>query len=201
MASNSRAGLVLACLLTLMSAGCCCTQGLTTCNSCASCDGGACATGPLGGHGSCHSGCGEVYVDEWLNTPPCIDDCGYSNCNTCGPRRCRPVLAFVRLLFCGDPQGGCGGCESGCSSCSSGGAGHFTSSPSSCNCGGSHVSAGHSETMYSAPATMNSVLPSPASPSHAPSATPTPAPVAPSSAKRLSPAQQRTSVARASAAR
>lgn len=198
MALNSRVCWALTCLMSLMSAGCCCTQGLTTCNGSSSCDGGQCATGPFGGVGSCRSGCGEVYVDEWLNTPPCIDDCGFSNCQTCRPRSCRPVLSFVRLVFGMPLRGGCGGCDSGCSSCSSGGESHVMSSQSSCNCGGSHGSSEHSGPSYSTPAP--SMKNSDSMPQH-PEAVPTPAPVSPTSAKRLSPVQQRASVARASASR
>jgi hypothetical protein len=201
MTSKSRFCWLLMSLLSLASVGCCCTQGLTTCNSC---DGRMCASGPLASLASCRSGCGEVYVDEWLNSPPCIDDCGYGNCGTCGPRNGRPLLSFARMIVGLPFNAGCGGCDGGCSSCGVEG-GYVASAPSSCNCGGSHGGSvyhgtvEHSGPVYSTPApTAQPMMPAPAAPLKT---EPTPAPVAPSSAKRLSPAQQRTNVARASATR
>ncbi len=219
MATYFRASWILTCLMTLVGAGCCCTQGMNTCSSystCSSCPTGGCGAGPLLGLASCRGGCGETYVDEWVNEPPCIDDCGYCNsgCDTC--RSGRPVRSILRLLWGTPYDGGCGcasGCDSGCDSC--GGGVGMVSGPisepysgpmptKSCNCGGSHSGT----TMHSTPTPMN-VAPSQSTPGHsekaAPSngaapgnATPTPAPVAPTSAKRLNPAQQKSSVSRAS---
>lgn len=218
MARYFRASWILTCLMTLVGAGCCCTQGMNTCggsyySSCTSCPTGGCGTGgcgvgPLMGLASCRGGCGETYVDEWVNEPPCIDNCGYCNtgCDSCR----RPVRSVLRLLLGTPYDGGCGcstgcdsgcssGCDGGCSSCGGGGslavAGPMPAQ--TCNCGGSH--AGHSSAM---PAKIAPSQPEPSQPTPSAGApansVPTPAPVAPSSAKRLSPAQQKSSVSRAS---
>lgn len=213
MATYFRASWILTCLMTLVGAGCCCTQGMNTCSSCSSCSScptGGCGVGPLLGRASCRGGCGEVYVDEWVSEPPCIDDCGYCNsgCDSC--RSGRPLGSFLRLLWGTPYDGGCGcktGCDSGCSAgcdggCSSCGGGEMAVSmgpmpTKSCNCGASHASTNvHTTASPTIMAPANSA-PKMGSPAPAVSA-PTPAPVAPSSAKRLSPAQQRTTVARAS---
>lgn len=58
----------------------------------------------VGGAMSCSGGCGEIYVDEYLNHPPVCDPCGSScdgGCDSCGT-----------ASSCG---GGCGGsCGGGC---------------------------------------------------------------------------------------
>ncbi len=168
-------------LITCLANGCCCTQRMLTCTSCPT---GNCGAGPFMQHNSCKSGCGEVYVDEWLNHPPCADDCGYNNCMC---EDCRPVRTLLRALW-GTPYiapgcDSCGNhCDSGCSSCSGG---HGCSS---CG-GGGEVTHEHSlptNPLHSSPATPSKVAPS------EPSKAPTPAPVSPSSAKRLSPVKQRT---------
>ena len=88
------------------------------------------ACGPLafgGGCGQCDecSGCGELYVDPWINHPadvcdPC-DCCGNFNGQSCG--KCRPMFSGFRSLWgyrCDDGcDGGCdvtcdGGCDAGC---------------------------------------------------------------------------------------
>lgn len=201
MASYFRASWILTCLMTLVGTGCCCTQGMQTCSSyssCSSCPGGGCGSGRLLGLASCRGGCGETYVDEWVSEPPCVDDCGHGNsgCNSCGSRR--PLRTLLRLLW-GTPYDagrGCStgcdtGCDGGCSSCGGGGAVTVAGSTlptQSCSCGGSHSPTGVHTTI----APGHSGSPAPAA------TAPTPAPVAPSSAKRLSPAQQRATVARAS---
>ncbi|TWU33023.1 hypothetical protein [Novipirellula artificiosorum] len=93
--------------------------------------GGAC--GPIawgaacGGCGECE-GCGELYVDPWINEPadccdPC-DQCGNYNGQSCG--KCRSVFSGIESLWgyrcgndcscsdmaCGGSCGGCGGCDS-----------------------------------------------------------------------------------------
>ncbi len=209
MTTYFRASWILTCLMTLVGAGCCCTQGMNTCNSyssCSSCPTGGCGAGPLMGLASCRGGCGETYVDEWVSEPPCIDDCGYCNsgCDMCQSRR--PLRSTLRMLWgipykavCGCGGSGCSACSSsGCSSCDGGSI--AVSGPmhnQTCNCGGSHeVSSMHSSSM---PAQMAPTHAAPSVNSPAPGASaPTPAPVAPSSAKRLSPAQQKTTIARAS---
>ncbi|TWT74784.1 hypothetical protein CA85_00690 [Allorhodopirellula solitaria] len=104
---------------------------------------GSCAGGGVGGCsdgcGAC-DGCGELYVDPWINHPadrcdPC-DSCGNYNGQSCG--KCRPVFAGVKSLWgyrcddgCGGAcGGGCGGaCDSGCDTGSCGG---------DCGCGSHH---------------------------------------------------------------
>ena len=103
-----------------MGAGCCGSAvpggSCTTCNDC--------------------TGCGELYIDPWINHPadcvdPC-DQCGNHNGQSCG--KCRSVFSGVASLWgyrCGCEQsagpislGGCdscgGGCDvgCGCESCS-----------------------------------------------------------------------------------
>ncbi len=111
MALYLRATCILTCLASLVMSGCCCTQGMTTCSgvtSCSTCPTGNCGAGPLMGLASCRGGCGEVYVDEWISEPPCIDDCGY--CDTgCGQCRSgRPVRSLLRLLWGAPYTASCG---------------------------------------------------------------------------------------------
>ena len=89
------------------------------------------ANGPLGGccgpsvasNSSC-TGCGELYVDPWINEPAdCVDPCntcGNYNGQSCGS--CRPLFEGFRSLWgyrCGDDCGDCG--DSGCAvSCGGG---------------------------------------------------------------------------------
>jgi len=113
--------------------------------------GTGCSTACDDGCGAC-GGCGELYVDPWINNPadccdPC-DACGNFNGQSCG--KCRPVFAGVKSLWgyrcednCGSGAcgGGCdsagcdgGGCDSGCGGggdcgCSGGGSGHSHSAP------------------------------------------------------------------------
>lgn len=79
--------------------------------------GGCC--GPLLFHGGCASGCGECYVDPWINEPaeccdPC-DSCGNYDGQSCGS--CRPVFSGVKTIWGYRYGGACGGCDSGCDSC------------------------------------------------------------------------------------
>lgn len=91
---------------------------------------GACSGGCNDGCGAC-DGCGELYVDPWINDPadrcdPC-DSCGNFNGQSCG--KCRPVFAGIKSLWgyrCDDGRGGA--CESGCDAGSYGG--------DDCGCGG-----------------------------------------------------------------
>ncbi len=212
-------------LVSLTSAGCCCVQGVAPCGDCGlgpatygpatygpatcdsgscdsgSCESGFCGSGPLLGFLGCRGACGEVYVDEWVSEPPCVDNCGY-DCGGCGNcRECQPIRNVLRLLWgtpyrtCCNP-GICGpACDGGCASCDSGG-----HAGGSCNCGGQHMSA---------PQQMlppgNSIVPQPI-PNAAPMevvpeqiSVPTRAPqVSTSSARRLNPAQRRRDVQQAS---
>ncbi|WP_237607295.1 hypothetical protein [Roseimaritima sediminicola] len=106
-------------LIVVLATGCC---GPLAC--------GPMACGPVGhgvvghgslGHGGCASGCGECYIDPWINEPatcdPC-DACGNYNGQSCGS--CRPVIGLIPSLWgyrydggCCD-GGGCGACDVGC---------------------------------------------------------------------------------------
>ncbi|MGV3485631.1 MAG: hypothetical protein ACO1RT_14540, partial [Planctomycetaceae bacterium] len=91
---------------------------------------GPCGNGPFLLGGGCHGcdGCGERYVDEWINHPPSCDSCdscGNHGGQTCG--HCRPVLDGLASLWgyrrdCGCEATTCGGsCGGGCSGgCDSG---------------------------------------------------------------------------------
>ncbi len=109
---------------------------------------GPMAHGPLGGccgpASSCNdsacTGCGELYVDPWINEPAnCVDPCdmcGNYNGQSCG--RCRPIFGGIRSLWgykCGEDCGPCVGpvCFSGGCGALNGGGG--------CGCGGSCDSA------------------------------------------------------------
>ena len=89
---------------------------------------GCSSCGPIsvgGGCGGCDecSGCGELYVDPWINHPadccdPC-DTCGNYNGQSCGS--CRPMFAGIGSLW-GYRNDACGGCDEcvvsgGCDSC------------------------------------------------------------------------------------
>jgi len=76
--------------------------------------------GPLMFHGGCQSGCGEMYVDPWINDPaeccdPC-DSCGNYNGQSCGS--CRPMLSGTKSIW-GYRYAGGSGCD-GCDSCGGG---------------------------------------------------------------------------------
>jgi len=220
MSFYSRAAWIFTCLMTLVGTGCCCTQGMNSCSGvvgCSSCPTNSCGTGPLMGLASCRGGCGETYVDEWVSEPPCIDNCGYceTGCDRCHTRR--PVRSMLRLLWGVPYKGDCGyssgcdpGCSDGCSSCDGGmtdsgniisgdmhGSVMHSTANRSCNCGGSHSSGVHMSPVPMNPG-QSYETPSPTGSPTTGEEVPTPAPVSPSSAKRLSPAQQRTSVTRAS---
>ena len=112
------------------SSGCCCfTQG-----SCATCPNGSYAGGPIAGAMcslanctkktlGCCSGCGDVYVDEWVSDPPqpCdpCDNCGTwvggGDCGNYGPLGFGILPAFKSLFghpyVSGCDCGHCGGEE------------------------------------------------------------------------------------------
>ena len=102
------------------------------------------ASGPIA-RNTCDGcdGCGELYIDPWINEPaeacdPC-DACGNYNGQSCG--KCRSIFSGLACLWgyrydgggaCGDcglsSCGGCGaeavscdGCAGGCDSCDGGG--------------------------------------------------------------------------------
>lgn len=157
--------------LLLAGAGCCCVQGMP--GNC-----GSCGMGRLAACKSCSGGCGEVYIDEWVSQPPCVDQCCAGDC--------RPVRSLLAALWgsrfvqgcdmCGG--GGCdGGCAGTCGYASAGGSGCTTcggaigmpAASGGCNCGGG--------AMVTEP--MESVQPMEVieqAPTPAPSQAPTPAP-------------------------
>lgn len=104
------------------------------------CGTGACGTSACGstcgdGCGSCE-GCGELYIDPWINEPadccdPC-DSCGNFNGQSCG--KCRGVFAGVKSLWGYKCDDGCG-CDGG--SCGYGGC-DGGSCGGDCGCGSSH---------------------------------------------------------------
>lgn len=67
---------------------------------------------PCGGCGQC-DGCGELYLDPWINHPPnCCDpcdSCGNYNGQSCG--KCRSVFAGVKTIWGYRCNDGCGGCD------------------------------------------------------------------------------------------
>lgn len=118
--------------LLLLSTGCVCVPGngfdmgpvayrQSACDSCSSCSSGPSTTsgsgfysgpGPLAsffGLTSCNGGgCGELYVDEWLNEPPKVDQCGYTECLQCGRS---PIRALVQTLVGRQYTGSCDTCQ------------------------------------------------------------------------------------------
>lgn len=72
------------------------------------------ACGPAHLSGGCATGCGECYVDPWINEPAsCCDPCGnHVGGGRCG--QCRPVFGGVASLWGYRYDGGC--CD-GCSDC------------------------------------------------------------------------------------
>lgn len=144
---------LICCVATLalsLSAGCCGPMWTAGCRT-GTCDGGLCASPISIGHAACDGGCGacaggcsacdgcgELYIDPWINHPadccdPC-DSCGNHNGMSCG--KCRPVFSGIKSLWgyrCVDNCGGCddcasgpfntcggGGCDGGCSECGHG---------------------------------------------------------------------------------
>ncbi|EGF28001.1 hypothetical protein [Rhodopirellula baltica] len=147
MKSSCAVVLTLVCLL--MSTGCVGPMW-NACGPCGpgvGCDSGACGES-CGGCDSC-DGCGELYIDPWINEPadcydPC-DSCGNYNGQSCG--KCRAVFTGIKSIWgykrdgCGtgcdtcaggrpmfpvadlggcDGCGGCDSCSTGCDSCSGG---------------------------------------------------------------------------------
>ena len=105
--------------LALFLTGCCGFPGPCGPGTCGgdACGGGSCGPVAFGnicgdGCGECE-GCGELYIDPWINHPadacdPC-DCCGNHNGQSCG--KCRSVFDGVASLWgyrCGDQGCGCG---------------------------------------------------------------------------------------------
>lgn len=126
-----------------LSVGCC---GPLWNPGCGTGCGTGCATACGDGCGAC-GGCGELYVDPWINHPadccdPC-DACGNYNGQSCG--KCRPVFAGVKSLWGYRCDDGCG-CDSGCGVACDGGC---DSGCGDCGCGGGAYGSGivHSDAM------------------------------------------------------
>ena len=120
--------------------------------ACAPSDCGPNACGPVllgDGCGKC-DGCGELYVDPWINHPPdCCDPCdtcGNYNGQSCG--KCRSVFAGVRTLWgyrCDDGSCTSGGCDGGAcdASCGCDQVSCGSEQPCGPSCGGCDACAGH----------------------------------------------------------
>lgn len=158
-----------------------------------SCDGPLLGLGAGCGHGSCNGcgnsgcsscqdGCGELYVDEWINTPPqCdnCDNCGNHHGQTC--QACRPILSGFASLWGYRRDPGCGGvstppmtcgcnrCSSGCDSCGSceGGCDSCGGGCSSCGHGGGGETMMDGEYIVEEPYAMSGSRPVPMQPTHA----------------------------------
>ncbi|MFK7738620.1 MAG: hypothetical protein AB8B50_21525 [Pirellulaceae bacterium] len=188
--------------------GCGCGTSVDACGG--GCDSGCSSCGPqmpglLARLSSCRGACGEVYIDERINHPPTIDQCGYDcgGCGTCG--QCRPLANLVKKLwgrpynsqcdtsFLNGPSCGCesvSSCDGGCSS------GHCGEMSYSTHAAPARIAPQTGPIyMENAPSSAPSV-PMQAVPQIVPpAATPNAAPqVAPTSARRLNPARQRSSV-------
>ena len=125
MALAYRLGFLLSFAIMLCLTGCC-TKPLI-------CPNGAC--GPIAFGSTCQGcdhcdGCGELYIDPWINHPadpcdPCHECQGY-NPHSCGNTRAVfsgfPSLWGYRStpLGCDGCRGGCHSCDGGCDSCDSG---------------------------------------------------------------------------------
>lgn len=200
--------------LLLGTTGCVCVTGSGECGAigCAGSPCDSCASpnefyagGPLSGIvgwngaagcNSCSSGCGEMYVDEWLNEPPVVDNCGCGECRTCGRQ---PIRSLLRILW-GDSY--CGSCETHCDGeiglaepiINDGYDPQAWSANRGCNCGGGQISG---MTLSEGPAgagpsPIESATPLPPVPvPDAVGEQPTPAPPTPKSAMRLNPATRR----------
>ncbi|QDS93484.1 hypothetical protein FF011L_22540 [Roseimaritima multifibrata] len=115
---------------------------------------GPMACGPVGCGGGCQSGCGERYIDPWINEPASCgdscDQCGNYNGQSCGS--CRPVFGGVASLWgyrydAGCCDSGCsGGCDGGCDAGPSCGA---ECGGGDCGCGGGGGGHYHGEQIYS----------------------------------------------------
>lgn len=202
------------------------------CDSCSSCDAsGGLGPGPISRLLSHHStgcgcnscgggGCGEMYVDEWVNERPVVDNCGCGECSTCGHQ---PVRSLLRLLWGDRYQGGCetcsscdGGIDLGSPVINDGYERNAWQANRGCNCGSHHAatvhgsnvdgSTIHDEGVDHGTTSSEEIIemqpespgPTKAAPQKAPAGNttkmaPTPAPPIPKSAMRLNPASRKVS--------
>lgn len=216
--------------LLLSATGCMCVDHRGGCGAGCGCDLGNCSggcdscggftPGPLSRLVSYHSssgcstcaggGCGELYVDEWINERPTVDNCGCGECLTCGRQ---PVRSLLNLIL-GDRYAG------SCETCDSCGGGVDLGSPwindgydptawksnRGCNCGSTASGPAHhhetevGETIHEGASESGTVkptqpapVPSPETPESGSSVkkSPTPAPPIPKSAMRLNPASRK----------
>ena len=114
MSSANRLSALALCLAVTWMTGCCVGPMACSPDGC-----GPIALGnSCGGCGQC-DGCGELYIDPWINHPPdCCDPCdtcGNYNGQSCG--KCRSIFAGARTLWgyrCDDGCGTCGEAACGC---------------------------------------------------------------------------------------
>lgn len=141
-----RKGMLMGCVAALLAAagsGCCTNPGYGGCGI-GPCGSGPCA-GRLGGivrnTMTCNSGCGEVYVDEWISDPPaCCDPCDSCSGQYIGPQSCcgRPFAGLLNFIVGYRYNGGCADCCGTCGGCDSCGgvSGHgYSGSPGCQSCG------------------------------------------------------------------
>lgn len=202
--------------LAIFATGCCCSPcggGMSGCDS------GGCGGSVLGGRllgASCSGGCGETYVDEWINEPPCEDNCGFESCDSgcggCGTAGCgscgQPLRSILRTLW-GTPYrgGSCAECATSCGSCDGGIVGgesanyHGASVRGCSTCGHSYESVSQpSASKLAPPSSSTTVAPSPPAvpmqptPSMAPTRAPEPMPsIAPEAVPTPTPIKKGTS--------
>lgn len=196
------------------------TCGGMGCDSCSTCDSsGGLGRGPISrllshqstgcGCNSCGGGgCGEMYIDEWVNERPVVDNCGCGECSTCGHQ---PVRSLLRLLWGDRYQGGCetcsscdGGIDLGSPVINDGYEPNAWQANRGCNCGSHHGTTVHGpssshgttsseEIIETQPIESTGPTPSKTPGGSTTKATPTPAPPIPKSAMRLNPASRKVS--------
>lgn len=139
--------------IALLASGCCGPM------ACGPMGYGPCSSGPLMAFGGGCDGCGETYIDEWINHPPSCDSCdscGNHSGQSCGS--CRPIFSGLKSLWGYRRDCGCdSGCSSGCDSSCDGGC-------QSCG-GGQHYAGAEMGHHY---VDSSHAIPMPHQPSHTP---------------------------------
>lgn len=153
--------------IAMLASGCC---GPMACGpmGCGSLNNGPLMVGSCGGKcGSGCDGCGETYIDEWINHPPSCDNCdscGNHAGDSCGS--CRPIFHGFKSLWGYRRDGGCdSGCSTGSCGCETGascdgGCGGCDS----CGGGGEHFAGGELRHHY---VDSSHAIPIPQQPSYA----------------------------------